>query len=228
MKSLYLIINLASVSIPFLVSFHPRLQFYKKWKSLAKALVITTCVFIIWDIIFTHNGIWGFNEDFFLGIKLALLPIEEWLFFICIPYACIFMHYALIELFPKLILSRQLVKFILIVGVLLGITLIMIFSQHWYTVINFSLFIVVFLIGYRFNKNLLQRFLLTFVFMLIPFFIVNGILTGTSLLEPIVWYDNAENMGLRLGTIPIEDTFYAFTLILANLLLIEYFEANKA
>lgn len=228
MKSLYLILNLASIAIPFLVSFHPRLQFYKKWKSLAKSLMITTGVFILWDIAFTYHGIWGFNENYFLGIRIAMLPIEEWLFFLCIPYACIFMHYALIELFPNLNISRILVKLFSVTGILLGIILAIVYNQRWYTLINFSLFVIVLLIVYRSNKILLQRFLPTFVFMLIPFFVINGILTGSVLPEPIVWYDNTENLSLRIGTIPVEDAFYAFSLIATNLLLLEYFEANKA
>jgi lycopene cyclase domain-containing protein len=70
---------------------------------------------------------------------------------------------------------------------------------------------------------LLQHYYLTFIFMLIPFFIINGILTGTGIEDPIVWYNNFENIGLRLGTIPIEDTIYAFTLILGNLAMTDYF-----
>jgi len=60
--------------------------------------------------------------------------------------------------------------------------------------------------------------------MLIPFFIVNGILTGSFIENEVVWYNNDENLGIRLFTIPIEDTIYAFTLILTTLALTEYFQ----
>jgi lycopene cyclase domain-containing protein len=55
--------------------------------------------------------------------------------------------------------------------------------------------------------------------MLIPFFIVNGILTGTGIENEVVWYNNDENLGIRMLTIPIEDSVFAFSLILLNLLL---------
>ena len=60
--------------------------------------------------------------------------------------------------------------------------------------------------------------------MLIPFFIVNGILTGSFIENEVVWYNNSENLGVRLFTIPIEDSIYAFTLILTNLFLMEFLE----
>lgn len=60
--------------------------------------------------------------------------------------------------------------------------------------------------------------------MLIPFFIVNGLLTGTFISGEVVWYNNAENLGIRIGTVPIEDVFYAFSMLYMNLILIEKFK----
>ncbi|MEZ4686864.1 MAG: lycopene cyclase domain-containing protein [Bacteroidia bacterium] len=55
-------------------------------------MVLTAAVFLIWDVIFTHWGVWGFNEDYLLGIYFLKLPLEEWLFFFTVPYACVFVY----------------------------------------------------------------------------------------------------------------------------------------
>ena len=71
-------------------------------------------------------------------------------------------------------------------------------------------------------KNNLAKVYLSFVVTLVFFFIVNGILTGSFIEEPVVLYNNAENSGIRMGTIPIEDIFYGFLLITSIIVLFEY------
>ncbi|GAA3597321.1 hypothetical protein GCM10022396_13270 [Flavivirga amylovorans] len=184
-------------------------------------------IFIPWDIIFTINGIWGFNQDYFLGFKLFSLPIEEWLFFICIPYACTFTHFALLYYFPNLKLSRATTKTISYLLIFLLVILSVYNSSKWYTFINFVLATILIAFVIKRNPNLLSNFYLTFLVMLIPFFIVNGVLTGSFITDEVVWYNNSENLNIRLFTIPIEDTVYAFTLILMNLFIMTHYESKR-
>ena len=223
MNALYLLLNLGSISVPFLYSFHPRLQLHKRFLWIFISILLTMVIFIPWDVIFTIHEIWGFNDTYFLGAKLLSLPIEEWLFFICIPFACVFTHYALLLYFPNLKLNRQVTKAISIGLITLLLILAVVNYDKWYTVINFSLAIPLTFIVYNYNTKLLQHFFLTFLVMLIPFFIVNGILTGSFITDQVVWYDNTQNLGIRMGTIPVEDSIYAYTMILCNLFLTEFF-----
>lgn len=225
--SLYLWIDLLSISVPFLVSFHPRIQLYKRWKALFLAILITLIPFIIWDACFTVQGYWGFNERYLAGWDLLYLPVEEWLFFICIPYACVFTHLSILEINPKLGLKEEVTKAITFSLYTIFIVLLVFNFDKAYTSVDMIFAIIVLTLVKQFNPKLLQSFYLTFIFMLIPFFIVNGVLTGTGIEGNIVWYNNDENLGIRLGTIPVEDTVYAFSLILMNLLLFFRFSKNQ-
>lgn len=224
MSYLYLLLNLGSLSVPLLFSFHPKLKFYKHWKSLGIGMLISMLIFIPWDVFFTINGIWGFNSDYYLNTKLFRLPIEEWLFFICIPYACVFTHYSLLHYFPNIKLpigKTKLISYLLVLAFLI----ISIYNYNkWYTFVNFSLATILTLVVVNKEPKILQSYLLTFLVMLIPFFLVNGILTGSFIENEVVWYNNNENLNIRLFTIPIEDTVYAFTLILLNLFVMKSFK----
>lgn len=222
--SLYLWVNLLSIFVPFLMSFHPRLKLYKDWGSLFLALFLAMTPFIVWDIIFTEKGFWGFNEVYLSGTYFFGLPIEEWLFFVCIPYACVFSHYALLELNKKFVLSQNLTKNICYVLLAFFVLVFIFNTDKAYTSLNLITALIVLLLVMKFNFRLLQSFFITFLFMLIPFIIVNGLLTGTSLENEIVWYNDTQNLGIRFFTIPIEDFVYAFSLLLLNLFFFEFFK----
>lgn len=221
---LYLFLNLGSVIFPFLFSFHPKMQFYKKLPAFLLSISIVAVVFLVWDEFFTEIGVWGFNTEYLLGIFLGSLPLEEVMFFFCIPFASLFINYSLAYFFPKLLLPSKTVKVISVsVFALVLVTVIFNFPA-WYTSVNGSLFLVVMSWALINKNNHLNRFYISFIFILIPFFIVNGILTGSFIPDQVVWYNNEENLGIRLGTIPVEDIFYAFNMLYPVLPLTSFFE----
>jgi lycopene cyclase domain-containing protein len=226
-KNLYLLLNIGSIIVPFIVSFHPRLKFYKKWKSFFIGTVITSIVFITWDVFFVNMKVWGFNPVYYLGYTVFGLPIEEWMFFLFIPYACVFMHYSLLELFPKFSFNLKHCKPITILLLsYFGLSLIL-NHDKWYPIINYLLAIILLVFVYNKNKQLLCKYYKTFMVMLIPFILVNGVLTGSGIEDQVVWYNNLENCGVRFFTIPIEDATYAFTMILSTLYITDYLESRK-
>tara|TARA_R110002124_G_scaffold287089_1_gene470382 strand:- start:160713 stop:161408 length:696 start_codon:yes stop_codon:yes gene_type:complete len=227
MKYLYLWINIASLSVPFIFSFHPKLKFYKKWRSLFPAIFLMMAFFIPWDILFTENGIWGFNEQYLSGIKLINLPIEEWLFFICIPYACLFTHYSLVKFFPKMALSNRTtsISYVILITTLLAV--IVYNYAKWYTAVNFAYAILLLGLIYNYSRKSLSVFFPTFLVVLIPFYIVNGLLTGSWINDEVVWYNDLHNLNIRVGTIPIEDSIYALSMLLTVFVLTQYFEKKR-
>ena len=222
--SLYLILNIASFLIPFLYSFESRMKYIKRWRAVFSSIVITAFFFIVWDILFTKIGVWIFNPRYHSGIEFFDLPIEEWLFFICIPYSSIFIHFAFHYFYPKVFLSDKAVRIIYWLLMIILLPTIAVHYDKWYTVVDYSLLLLVLTYTVYRVPNVLNTFFISFLIILIPFSLVNGILTGSFIDEPVVSYNNAENLGIRLGTIPIEDIGYAFTMILMSLVLIKKFE----
>jgi lycopene cyclase domain-containing protein len=72
------------------------------------------------------------------------------------------------------------------------------------------------------QPNWLSQFVLTYLICLIPFLVVNGLLTGAATESPVVWYNEKDFSGWRLLTIPLEDLFYNFDLLLGFVLLFEF------
>jgi lycopene cyclase domain-containing protein len=223
-KYTYLLINLISVAVPFAFSFESKLQFYKKWKALFPALLISGVLFLIWDSYFTSIGVWGFNEKYLTGIQIYNLPIEEILFFICIPYCCVFTYQVLNHFIKQDILGKYARYGTTILAYML-VALAFKYSDKAYTLYT-AVFTLLFLILHLvvLKKAYWSKLVFAYLVILVPFFIVNGILTGTGLEEPVVWYNDEENLGMRILTIPIEDSIYGFLLIASNITLFEYFK----
>ncbi len=224
MKLLYLLINCFTVIVPFIFSFHSKLKFHKNFKPFFLSNIIVAFVFIIWDIYFTSLGVWGFNRNYISGLDLVNLPLEEVLFFICIPFSCVFTYHCL-NLFFKLKWTAKTENIFIISSSLILFSIGCYFYSRLYTSYTFiSLSLLLLLLKYIAKVKWLSKLVMIYPVLLIPFFIVNGILTGSGLQEPVVWYNNNHNLGLRILTIPVEDVFYGFELILLNVWLYEYFK----
>lgn len=202
-----------SFIFPFALSFDKKVAFHTHWRTLLPAIVVVAVFFIAFDVLYTRLGVWGFNENFVLGIRVFNLPLEEILFFLLIPYASVFLHYVIKHYFPNLYFSkkqRNVISYALI-GVL-GVLAVICFPKL-YTLYSIGLVILALLAGMADKRNEMGRFLITFIVILVPFLLVNGLLTGSFLGREVVWYDNAENCGIRILTIPVEDVGYAFGML---------------
>jgi len=225
--STYLLVNVLSIAIPLIASFDPRLKFYKHWKSIIAAIFLSMIPYVLWDIYFVNNGYWGFNNSHIGEFLLFGLPIEEILFFVTIPYACMFTHYTLVKLYSNLKLPRRITEYVTL-GLLLFFGIVLLTnSDKAYTTWDMTYALVILFAARLLNRKLLRTYYITFMVMLLPFFLVNGVLTGTGIQEAVVWYNDDENLSLRILSIPVEDIAYAFSLILLNLLLFQRFAHSK-
>jgi lycopene cyclase domain-containing protein len=106
-------------------------------------------------------------------------------------------------------------------------TLAIIYIKRAYTAVNFMVSALLIGLVLVQKPEILRGFYLSYLVILIPFGLVNGILTGSFIEEQVVWYNDYENLGIRLGTIPVEDIFYGMSLILLTHFLMETFR-NRA
>jgi lycopene cyclase domain-containing protein len=207
---IYLALNIGTIFFPLLLSFDAKVQFYRSWNRLFAGLLIAGGLYLVWDVLFTAIGVWSFNPDYVTGVWLAGLPLEEWLFFLTVPYACAFIYASLNAWFPIHTTPRYVtpLTFVLIAFLVLCTIL---YYDRLYTSITFGLCAAA-LAGhyYRFGTWVLAGLYRAWAISLLPFFAVNGVLTAM----PVVRYNDAENMGIRIGTIPFEDAFYGFLLLL--------------
>lgn len=72
------------------------------------------------------------------------------------------------------------------------------------------------------NPHRLASFWRMYIMIVIPFLLVNGALTRGFTPEPVVWYNNEENLAIRAGTMPVEDFAYNLLLLLGNTNIYEY------
>lgn len=211
---------------PFLLGFHPSVAFNREWKKIGKGLFWIAVVYIPWDILKTYFGVWSFNPKYITGIFLINLPLEEVLFFIATPFACLFSYACVQYYWPKKgtekVKFKKTAQWGLLTLCVLALSVLSLNITGWYTSSAISAAIIMTLWSYfQLSKRQFVIGLLTWAILLIPFYICNGILTGINFWEYPFWntdrvnienavvlYNNAENAGIRIWSVPLEDFFY--------------------
>lgn len=217
--SIYLILNIAIISIPLFFSFDKNVRYYTKFFPLSLSILVVSTFYIVWDVIFTANNIWSFNPVYLIGLTIFNLPLEEVLFFVTVPYSCVFI-YEVVKFYLNDKTIEAAIPISLISTALIFITGL-IFISNTYTSIVLIVTSAFFVITYFINQSLLRSsvYWISMLLTLIPFLIVNYILTSL----PVVMYNPNEITELYAVTIPAEDFFYSFSLISFYILVYEIF-----
>lgn len=220
----YALVLFFTVIICFIASFDKRLQFHKQFGAFFKAAVIVGIPFVIWDIWFTAKGVWWFNTDYTLGINIAGLPLEEWLFFICIPFSSVFTYFCLDKFF-ELKWLKGLNNSIVFVTVIVCALMALLHNDKIYTLVTaiVTLLTVIYL-HFIAKVEWIGKASFVFTVLMLGFFPVNGVLTGTGLESPIVNYNPENFLGIRMLTIPVEDAVYGYTQFLLGIYFFKRFQ----
>lgn len=203
-----MLINIGIIAIPLLFSFEKRITFYKRIPALLFSIFFTGFNFIVWDIIATKRGDWSFNPEHVFSFTIFHLPLEEILFFITVPYSCIFLYEVIRSYIP---LKQYLIPrwfFVVLAIVLIGVAYN--YSGQFYTsTVLVVSGVVLLLAAFEFIEVLQSNhFLIYLLGTFLGFGIVNYVLTSV----PVVLYSDSAIFGIRAGTIPLEDFFYCFSM----------------
>lgn len=212
-KYLYFICLLITIAYPLAQSFEKRIQLYKDFVKISISCGLMMLVFIPWDILFSYYGIWWFNPKYFIGSPIFHLPIEEWLFFLIIPYACVFIYKVLIYFFPKGLITIKIGNIIFLGFGALALYMLLLNYNRAYSLSSFGGCILTIIILTLKNPSWKTQFLQAFIVSLIPFLLINGLLTGNFTQEALVNYNPEHFSGIRITTIPLEDMFYNFSML---------------
>ena len=222
MKFEYLLFNLIVTAGPIVLQLNHQIKHISKWRLKLITNGIVMIPYIIWDALVTGSH-WWFNETYTLDFRLFGLPIEEWLFFLTVPFGCLLVW----ETLPDAKLSKQLrplrhIRRVLYAAVPVGIWVFSTGKQ--YTGLVICCFGIVGLADTFLGTDLLLQSK-TYAYLAIVsglIVVFNGYLTA----RPVVLYGEAYQMGYRILTIPIEDFGYGFTLVLFNAMLYEKLKNN--
>ena len=216
----YFLILSGSIAGPLLLSFDRKVAYFRRWPDVFLAMLLPAMVFILWDIRFAQAGVWSFSPGHTVGLRWWGLPVEEILFFFVVPFCCVFIHVCVRAYLPHLSFDRT-GRMVLRLIAALVLTVGLFFMDRDYTswtAVLLAIYIGLVLTRQKWFAGFRSDFfLVSFSISLVPFLVVNGILTSI----PVVSYNDSENLGVRLGTIPMEDVFYGMLLMLMNISILE-------
>lgn len=220
--STYLLINILIILFPLVLSFDKNLKFYRNVTYVLASILIVSSAYIVWDIIATNRGDWAFSEQHLLGIYFYVLPLEEILFFITVPYSCIFIYETIKFYINEKVYPIK--KNIFLIPVISFIVLALVFNKQAYTFTVLLYSAAFFLLGVLTNSKLLTSkiFWISILICFVPFFIVNYFLTSI----PVVTYNDTAFSAIRIITIPLEDFLYSFSMVSLWILFYEFFSAK--
>jgi lycopene cyclase domain-containing protein len=221
--NLYLLINILIISVPLALSFDRRVRFYRSWISVFGAILIVGAIYVVWDMWMAHRGDWGFNERFAGTAHIGGLPTGELLFFVTVPYSCLFIYEVVRVYFKERRYSIPRAFWYFLSALLLAAAFFFRHQNYTFTVLlSAAAFFLITTVG--FSEILSSRsFWLFMAISFVPFLLFNGLLTAL----PVVVYSQKAIWGIRIITIPLEDFFYSFSLLGFSALIFRAFKKLK-
>jgi lycopene cyclase domain-containing protein len=178
--------------------------------------------YALWDALVTGRH-WWFNPRYTAGTFIGPLPAGEWLFFITVPFAALFVWEVLRFYRPHrhAAAERRPPHWLWPALPLAGL---MLWLGKEYTALVIAVFAVTAWADLRLGGRVLARAnVLPYAALLAGLMLIfNGYLTA----RPVVLYDPAYQLDWLIGTIPVEDFLYGYSLLLGCTSLFEKFRSR--
>jgi lycopene cyclase domain-containing protein len=209
MSLTYLLINFAIISVPLLYTPDKRVGYYRRLPAVSFSILVVGFCYLLWDVLVTARGEWSFNSRYLTGIEILNLPLEEIMFFITVPYSCLFIYE--VVLYATKNSHFKIPNGVVIAMIVLLTAASIAFYSQGYTMkalVSCAVFLAATLL---LDRSLIRskQYWLWLVVCYIPFMIFNSVLTAL----PVVEYNSVAIWGVRLGTIPVEDFFYNYSML---------------
>lgn len=189
----------------------------KKWRQLLAGYGTISLIFIVWDILASAAGHWGFSTRYAIPFRFVGLPIEEYLFFFTVPFACMLV-WDMLSVSKARAQKKYLLSYFSIWWLLSAGLLIFGWERGYTRAAALSVLLTSgLLMNYGTTLLKQQRFLWYQATVLFLFIVCNMYLTAL----PIITYGSQAIMGWRFVTIPIEDFLFNFALLNTFLLVYE-------
>ncbi|HYH75357.1 MAG TPA: lycopene cyclase domain-containing protein [Candidatus Saccharimonadales bacterium] len=215
MRWFYALFNLAILTTPLAGYILWRPTFWLGWRRLLRAWLIVSGAWIALDIYSVSQGWWRYNSDYILGPKIAGLPLEEIAFFFVVPLACVIVFTLVRQYVPGTIRQAYARYMLLALGIAVWF-FINIYQDRPRTGLDGFLVLFTILVLWRSRLTTTVAFWYWNALVLTLCLVFNTMLTAL----PVVIYDESLMSGLRLGTIPVEDFLYNFSLLNLFLLVV--------
>lgn len=220
----YLLINFFTIIICFIASFDRRIRFNRFFGIFLLSSTIVAIPFILWDVWFTKMGVWWFDTKYTLGIIIAGLPLEEWLFFFCIPFSCVFTYFCLDKFFNFSWADTLNNVIVFLSFILLTVSALLYYERTYTLVTALITLLTIFYLHFIAKSEWIVKATFTYLILMPGFFSVNGVLTGSVIESPVVNYNPNEFLGIRMFTIPVEDAVYGYSQFLLNIYFFKLFK----
>ena len=209
MSLTYLLLNVLIIAVPLAFAFDKRFAYYRRFAALAFSIGLVSSSYLVWDVIVTARGEWSFNGKYLTGLHVLNIPIEEILFFITVPFSCLFLYEAISYATKET--HFALPNLVVVTAAIVLITCSIALRDQGYTsksLLSCGFFLI---LAFLLDRPLLnsKQYWLWLAVCYIPFLIFNSVLTAL----PVVEYNPTAIFGFRIFTIPVEDFFYNYAML---------------